>query len=121
MRTTLFKFRALTIIIQFFVVLFFLFYEAMCQYDFNGDGVDELLSFRANKEAKIVWELIDTHTFKNDFFSEFGEVDDQVAPGYWLNKNKASIAVITHGTSARNDIKFRIVAPLDEKLRMGYL
>lgn len=83
---------------------------ALSQFDFDGDGVDQLVSFRRIGEQQLSWNGVDTHDFSLRALGDFGLVDDQVAPGYWIDKQNAAPGVVRR-ESINGILYFRILTP----------
>lgn len=90
--------------------------SAFAQYDFTGDGIDEILSVTTEEDGLIRWNIIDTTNFETYFVGGFGSVSSQLAPGNWLSKTRTNIAVMVHGNplnTIEEDNRFRLRMPVN--------
>lgn len=86
------------------------------QYDFNSDGVDEVLHVSEDESGLIRWDVLDLTTGENSTLGFFGNPRDQLAVGNWITPDRPVIGVITNGSngdSTYEDNRFRLVVPLD--------
>lgn len=84
------------------------------QYDFNSDGVDEVLHVSEDESGLIRWDVLDLTTGENSTLGFFGNPRDQLAVGNWITPDRPVIGVITNGSrgdSTYEDNRFRLVVP----------